>query len=132
MSNCAGCGNMDPIHTITSFAYGEKYERCEACGATGDGLPTLPDVYFTGKTQKFANLCDDMGRPYEITSKRQKAQVMRQLGVSEAGDLVNGAPYGTKTWQEGSREYRRKQFDKDRPKIRETYARYLENVRRKG
>lgn len=83
-------------------------------------------MYLGHVGQKFENLCDDMGRPYEITSKRQKKQVMDRLGVSEAGDRVNGAPYGSKTWIEGTREFRRKQFDNERPKIRETLRQWKE------
>lgn len=91
-------------------------------------MPLLPDVYFSGRSTSFENLCDTMGRPYEISSKRQKKEVMARLGVQEAGDRVNGAPYGTKSWVEGSRGYRRKQFDQDRPMIRETLRRYRERA----
>lgn len=104
---------------------------CDACGLEGAG-PTIPDVYFTHSGQKFANLCDKMGRPIEITSKRHKKEVMDKLGVQEAGDRVHGATYGGKSWIEGSRDYRKRQFEKERPVIRETYKRYMDNVRKRG
>lgn len=90
----------------------------------------LPDVYLEKSGQKFANLTDKMGRPYEITSKRHKKRVMDSLGVQEAGGTFNGAPFGTKTWVDGTRAYRKKQFEKDRPMIREAYSRYLAEVKK--
>jgi hypothetical protein len=56
---------------------------------------------------------------------------MNELGVQEAGGTFNGAPYGTKNWIDGTRSSRAKQFEKDRPMIRENYRRYLENARHK-
>lgn len=128
---CKGCGNQDAWHLRAVFdaKSNEKYEMCDRCGLQGQG-DGVPDVYLERSGQKFANLCDKMGRPYEIRSKRHKKEVMDKLGVSEAGDLVNGAPYGTKSWIEGTRDYRRKQFEKDRPMVRETYKRYLDKVKK--
>lgn len=126
---CLGCGNKDAYHVTTRFYEGQKDERCDRCGAIGDGSALLPDVYFSGRSQTFEALCDEMGRPYEITSKRQKKEVMKRLGVSEVGDRVNGAPFGSKNWVEGTRDARRRGFEADRPKIREIYKRYLERAR---
>lgn len=130
---CRGCSQESHhVRTIVD-KNGEFYDICANanCGQLSSMDAYVPDVYLKSSGQKFANLCDEMGRPYEISSKRHKKEVMDKLGVSEAGDTVNGAPYGSKTWVEGSRDYRRKQFERDRPMIRETYQRYLDNVRKK-
>ncbi len=108
-----------------------RSECCDKCGATGDGQAMLPDVFLERSGQRFANLCDKMGTPYTITSKRHKKRVMNELGVQEAGGTFNGAPYGTRTWVDGTRAYRKKQFEKDRPMIREAYGRYLAHARNK-
>jgi hypothetical protein len=124
--NCRGCGNKAAYHTRSYVDRSGIQEVCNVCGDLSLADSAVPDVYLGKGGKNFANLCDDMGRPYEISSKRQKAAVMKKLGVSEAGDTVNGAPYGTKTWIEGSREHRRKQFDKERPKLREIYKEWRE------
>lgn len=129
---CRNCDNQNAWHKVSRYdAKTSKWDDCcDACGLEGAG-DGIPDVYLQRAGQTFANLCDEMGRPYEITSKRHKKEIMDRLGVSEAGDRINGAPFGTKSWVEGTREWRKKQFDKERPKIRETYRRYLENARNK-
>ena len=128
--NCRNCSNEKAWHVVTQYdsETKEMNDCCDQCGLEGGGS-SIPDVYLPRLGQKFTNLCDKLGRPYEINSKRQKKEIMDRLGVSEAGDCVNGAPFGTKTWTEGTRAWRKKQFDKDRPKIREAYARYLERAR---
>lgn len=128
--NCSGCGNDKAWHVKSYYDKREGFrELCDACGLEGGG-EGIPDVYFAGRAQKFANLTDDMGRPIEITSKRHKKEVMDRLGVSEVGDRVNGAPYGSKDWISGSAEYRKRNFEKDRPKIREIYKSYLDRARK--
>lgn len=130
--NCRNCNNESAWHVLTTIddETKELTDCCDRCGLEGGG-EAIPDVFLNRAGQRFQNLCDEMGTPYEITSRKQKKEIMDRLGVSEAGDRVNGAPFGTKTWIEGSRPYRKKQFDKDRPAIREAYRRYLENARRK-
>lgn len=127
---CRGC-NQESHQVRTIVDGGQFYDSCPRCSDLSSMDAYMPDAYLGHIGQKFESLCDDMGRPYEIQSKRHKKEVMDRLGVSEAGDRVNGAPYGTKSWIEGTRDYRRKQFDKERPAIRETYKRYLDNARRK-
>jgi len=128
---CRGCGRQ-AIHLRTIIDGNNVVEMCDhpECG----DLPMLdagiPDVYLARIGQQFQNLTDDMGRPIEIQSKRHKKEVMDKLGVQEAGGTFKGARFGTKTWIDGSREYRRRQFDNERPQIRETYKRYLDNARR--
>lgn len=120
---CRSCSS-EAYSIRTVVQEGTFVDFCDRCSDVR--IEGVPDVYLGHVGQKFANLCDDMGRPYEISSKRQKKEVMDRLGVSEAGDRVNGAPYGSKTWIEGTREFRRKQFDKERPMIRETLRRWKE------
>lgn len=128
---CNACGNeaVYRLSVVYSVKDGQR-ECCDRCGAQGDGEAMLPDVYLERSGQKFANLCDKMGTPYEITSKRHKKRVMKELGVQEAGGTFNGAPFGTRTWVDGSRAYRKRQFEKDRPMIRENYRRYLAQVKK--
>lgn len=129
--SCRNCKSEKSWHVITIFdpQADQFIDQCDQCGLEGAG-GGVPDVYFKRSGQEFANLTDDMGRPIKIESKRHKAEVMKALGVSEAGDRVNGAPYGTKTWTEGTRDGRKKTFERDRPKIREIYGKYLANVKR--
>lgn len=101
---------------------------CNACGLQGAG-EGVPDVYLKRSGQKFENLTDKMGRPIEIRSKRHKKEVMDRLGVSEAGSLVNGAPYGSKNWIDGSRSWRNRQFSKDRPVIQKVLRDWKEKQR---
>lgn len=124
---CRGCGR-DAIHIRTIVDDGELYDQCDhpECGNLSMIHSGVPDVYLARSGQRFENLTDDMGRPIEITSKRHKKEVMTRLGVSEAGDKVNGAPWGSKDWITGSRDARRKEFAKQRPVIRETYRRWKE------
>lgn len=120
--NCRACGRASThIRTIVD---GENLiDQCDhpECGNLSSIDASIPDVFWNG-------------RPYysealgvEFTSRSQKAKVMKERGLSELGSQK----LGEKTWVEGSRDYRRKQFDKDRPIIRETYKRYLENARNK-
>jgi hypothetical protein len=125
------CTHEGSWHSLSRIIDGEVVTICNFCGLEGAG-PSVPDVYLGRTGQTFGNLCDEMGRPYEIQSKRHKKEIMDRLGVREAGDRVNGATFGTKTWIEGTREHRRKQFEKDRPMIRENYKRFLDNVRKKN
>lgn len=91
---------------------------CDRCMGVA---PTIPDVYWPGHTYKSEAL------ETEFTSRGQKAAYLKKHGLSEAGDVK----FKGQTWAEGSRGYRKRQFDKDRPMIRENYKRYLENARNK-
>lgn len=82
--------------------------------------PAVHDVYF-----KQPYVSEALGT--EFTSKAQKAAYLKQHGLSEAGDMK----LGEKSWIDGSREYRKRNFKDAQPAIRETYRQYLENVRRK-
>jgi len=82
--------------------------------------PTIHDVFFK---QPYKSEALDV----EFTSKAQKAAYLKANGLSEAGDMK----LGQKSWIEGTREYRKRNFEDARPAIRENYKRYLDNVRRK-
>lgn len=97
----------------------------EDCGNLSAIDAGVPDVYLGHVGQTFKALCDERGNPIPIQSKRHKKQVMDQLGVRECPERLTG-----KTWIEGTRETRRKNFDEVRPVIRDLYRRYLDNARR--
>lgn len=91
------------------------------CGNLAMVNAGVPDVFWNGRPY-YSEALD-----VEFTSRSQKARIMKERGLSELGDRK----LGEKNWIEGSRESRRKEFDKERPMIRENYRRYLENARRK-
>ncbi len=126
MSVCLNCGNENAYHTRSW--YDEKLDRieqmCNGCGLDGAG-EAIPDVYLPRIGMTFQALCDKQtGVPIPIQSKRHKQQVMDELGVREHPDRLKA----DKTWIEGSRDARRKSFEKERPKIRAVYQQYLANV----
>lgn len=128
MSICTNCGNQNAYHTRSW--YNDKVERieqiCNGCGLDGGG-ETIPDVYLPRSGMTFQALCDKTGKPIPIQSKQHKQQVMNELGLREHPDRLTG----NKSWVEGSREYRKKNFDQARPKIREAYQQYLNNTKRR-
>lgn len=89
---------------------------CDRCSGV---QAAVPDVYWPGHTYKSEAL------GVEFTSRGQKAQYLKDNNLTEAGDMK----MGQKSWQEGSKDYRRKQFDKDRPRIREIYRQWREKSR---
>jgi hypothetical protein len=107
---------------------GQPIDLCDSkdCGDLSMSDVYSPDVYLVRAGQTFKNLTDKNGVPIPIQSKRHKKQVMDELGVQEAGNTINGARYGSKSWIEGSREYRKKQFENDRPKIQKIYREWRE------
>ncbi len=107
MTTCRGCGNTEAYHKRAVWFDGDVEEVCDKCG----------------------NLTDKMGRPIEIQSKRHKKEVMDRLGVSEAGDKVGGRDYGSTSWIEGSRDYRKRQFAKERPALRKIFKDWKEKSR---
>lgn len=114
---CAGCHNEEAYQIHGWYDEKEGYlEVCDKCGSLSSSDAAVHDVFWNG-------------RPYysdalqvEFTSRSQKARVMKEMGVSELG----GQKLGNKSWIEGSREYRKKQFDKDRPVLRAIHKAYQE------
>lgn len=86
---CNGCGNPR-ARRIRAYEGGD--EICDLCG--GLGSVTLPDTYFR-EAYVDPHLIDPK-KPEErngvlISSKREKAERMKRLGVREAGDKQHGA-----------------------------------------
>lgn len=119
MMICAGCNQES--HQIHGWLENGVYQEvCDKCGGLSSMNASVPDVFWNG-------------RPYysealgvEFTSRSQKARVMKEKHVTELGN----EKLPMKNWVEGSRDYRKRQFEKDRPKIQETYKRYLQNIKR--
>lgn len=115
MMVCKGCSKES--HHIHGYMHeGQYQEVCAGCGGLYSADASVPDVFWNGKPY----YSEALG--VEFTSRAQKARVMKERGVSELGDQK----LGKKTWTEGSRAYRKKNFENDRPMIRETYRRYLD------
>lgn len=114
---CRGC-NRESIHIRTIVEGDTLIDQCDHpdCGNLAMVNAGVPDVFWNG-------------RPYysqalecEFTSRSQKARVMKEKGVSELGS----EKLGKKSWVEGSRDVRRKEFEKQKPMIRETWKRWKE------
>lgn len=114
---CAGCHNEEAYQIHGWYQEKEGYlEVCDKCGDLSTSDACIPDVFWNN-------------RPYysealgcELTSRSQKARVMKEKGVSELGSQK----LGQKGWIEGSRDYRKRQFQGDKPKIREAFKRWKE------
>lgn len=114
---CRGCGRQS-THIRTIVEDDTFFDQCDhpECGNLSSIDATIPDVFWNG-------------RPYysealgvEFTSRSQKARVMKERGLSELGNQK----FGEKSWTEGSRAYRKKQFEQERPQIREAFKRWKE------
>lgn len=78
----------------TIYDGGEPYDQCNLCDSSCRVASGVPDVYWPGQPHYNDNLVDKAtGKPVLLTSKRHKAEVMKKLGVVEAGDRYHGAPY---------------------------------------
>lgn len=106
---CGCCGDKLASSVKSVVENGEVVDvGCDRC--QGIQPQMHDDVYFR--------------RPYysealgtEFTSKAQKAAWMKAHDVSEAGERKMSET----TWVDGTREHCRKQFDQERPKIRQIY-----------
>lgn len=120
---CAGCQNPHAYQTHGYIGEGGHYvEGCDRCMQLSSSDASIPDVFWNGRPY----FSESLG--VEFTSRSQKARVMKERGVSELGNTK----LGEKTWIEGSRGYRSKNFAHDRPMIRETLRKYRENPKRNG
>jgi hypothetical protein len=91
---CASCGSVAYYHwSMKLDADGNRFECCSECSkAPTPGLS--PDVYFDSKKgawQTDINLADRYTGPIPFSSKREKADIMKRLGLRESGDKVHGA-----------------------------------------
>lgn len=105
---CLNCASETFVTKKVWFEAGKLQGLCDQCGTFF--VDTVADVFFKGTYKSEA-----LG--VEFTSRGQKAAYLKEHGIREAGD----EPMSTKTWIEGSRDYRKKKFDReDRPKLRQT------------
>ena len=86
---CNNCGND---RARRWRRYEDGMECCEGCG--GLGALSIPDVYFV-KPYLDPNL-PHPNRPWEkdgvwVESKQHKAALLKEQGLREVGDKVNGA-----------------------------------------
>lgn len=122
---CSSCNSMNWYQIRTMIEGTEVRDWCSDCNTPvmTDGVP---DVYLPRAGMTFQALCDKEGNPIPIQSKRHKQQVMNELGLREQPDRLKG-----QTWIEGSKDYRKRNFEEARPKIKESYRQYLDNVKRR-
>jgi len=90
---CSGCGNKAAYRLSYSPSKdGGKSESCDRCGASS-GFK-FSDVFFKG--EYFDPMLADPKKSLHgtlIKSREHKAEVMRQLGVTECGDKRHGSIY---------------------------------------
>ena len=81
---CETCGNPYAARVRIGYQKGIKYELCDACGK----IPAMwmPDIYLgtKGGLQTDPNICDDKGNEIPFSSKREKAAIMKTLGLRQA------------------------------------------------
>jgi len=91
--DCDGCGNEKAASLFISYGKEGRICICDRCGHTG--IASSPDVYWPGHTYESQNITDRMGKPIPLTSKRQKAKIMKEMGLKEVGDRVHGSRDGS-------------------------------------
>ncbi len=87
------CGSIDYNECKIGYTEEGRYMWCNMC-STQKVDTLIPDVYFDkskGANQIDPNLCDRYKGPIQFSSKREKAIIMRQLGLREAGDREHGS-----------------------------------------
>lgn len=89
---CSTCNNEAHHVHVSIDEKGKKTESCNRCGSYS--TTWRPDVYWPGHPHTNPNITDRMGREILLTSPRHKAQVMREQGLSEAGDRYHGSVAG--------------------------------------
>lgn len=92
-SPCETCGSSDYVaqRYVAPHDGTAPYWQCSECSKI---QVWNPDVFFDkskGSEQTDPNLVDRRTGPMKFSSKREKAVVMRQLGLREAGDKDGGA-----------------------------------------
>lgn len=124
---CNTCGSIDWFEIRSIVEGAEMLDWCSECKDPVQVSGT-PDAYLPRMGMTFDNLCDKMGKPIPIMSKVHKVQVMKELGVIEAGDRHHGSTsLPSKSWIEGTREHRKREFDKKyRPLLKKAYKDWKE------
>jgi len=87
--SCRGCGNSAAYRVQARMIENKIIDICDRCGDVGSAH--VPDVYWPGHAYKSENITDANGNPILLTSRRHKAEVMREQGLSEAGDKYHGS-----------------------------------------
>lgn len=118
MTPCLNCKSEVYTTKRVWMEAGETFEMCNHCGVFQ--VMTVNDVFF-----KAPYASEALG--VEFTSRAQKAAYLKAHDLREAGD----ERMDTKSWVEGSRDYRKRKFDKeDRPKLRETIRHWRQRAGR--
>lgn len=118
MTPCMNCQSETYTTKRVWVEEGTTQEMCNACGDFQ--VMTVNDVFFKAPYTSRA-----LG--VEFTSRAQKAAYLKTHDLREAGD----EKMSTKNWVDGSREYRKKKFDReDRPKLRETIRQWRQRAGR--
>ncbi len=90
---CASCGATNYYHWAIAYTSQGNFESCSECSK--EGTPALsPDVYFDSKQGSFQvdpNLADRYTGPIPFSSKREKAAILKRLGLQEDGDKKHGS-----------------------------------------
>lgn len=117
---CDGCGNK-LAYKISMFRTdeGDFSSWCDKCGSVGSTW--TPDVYWPGHAYASEHVTDTMGNPITFESRRHKAEVMRQQGISEAGDMHHGSRYVPQAPQKKD----------SRPEVRQAIRTAMEQMKRK-
>lgn len=87
------CGSVTYNECRVKFDTDGRYMSCNHCSNTPVNT-LIPDVYFDkskGANQTDPNLCDRYKGPIPFSSKREKAVIMKQLGLREDGDKKHGS-----------------------------------------
>ena len=121
MAHCRNCGNTSAYHLKTIFIKEGRIDSCNACGLSVSTW--FPDVYWPGHSYKSENITDEIGIPILLESKRHKATLMRQQGMTEAGDRVHG--------MRGSEIPSKKQNGNLREEIRSDIQKAVQHMKRK-
>ena len=90
---CTHCGSKEAF--VISVMWDPVNGRKSFCNMCSNTRPsTFHDVYWPGGAHYNDNICDKKtGKPIELTSRGQKARVMKEQGLSEAGDLYHGSRF---------------------------------------
>jgi hypothetical protein len=90
---CQTCGAADYFYMRVAYAPEGRFETCSECKERGSLPNVLPDVYFDpskGANQTDPNLCDRYKGQIPFSSKREKAAILKNLGLRECGDKEHG------------------------------------------
>jgi len=92
--HCDGCGYDKAVGIRIGYVDGVKWEICDRCSDVR--FEATPDVYFGGKggIQTDPNLCDKTtGKPIPFSSKREKASIMKHLGLRQSASAERNHGY---------------------------------------